>query len=43
MEKEKERKLNETIEWLLKQIEEELNVTRDRAINLIEKYLEENW
>lgn len=43
MRKEMREKLNESIEWLIEQIEKELKVSRDRAITLIEKYLEENW
>lgn len=43
MKKEMREKLNESIEWLIEQIEKELKVSRDRAITLIEKYLEENW
>lgn len=43
MKKEMREKLDETIEWFIEQIEKEFKVSRDRAITLIEKYLEENW
>lgn len=43
MRKEVKEKLNETIEWLIDQIMNELKVNRERAISLIEDYLERNW
>ena len=43
MRKEMREKLNETIEWFIEQIMNELKVSRERAISLIEDYLERNW
>ncbi len=43
MRKEVKEKLNETIEWFIEQIMNELKVNRERAISLIEDYLERNW
>lgn len=36
-------KFGETVEWFLKEIAKEYNITRARAITMVEKYLEENW
>lgn len=43
MRKEVKEKLNKSIEWLIDQIMNELKVSRERAISLIEDYLERNW
>ena len=43
MKKKTEKKLNDSIEWLIEQIMNELKVNRERAISLIEDYLERNW
>lgn len=43
MNKETKKKLDESIEWLIEQIQKTLHVNRERAISLIEQYLERNW
>lgn len=43
MKREQKKKLNESIEWFIQQIQTELKIPREKAIAHIEKYLEENW
>lgn len=37
------KKVNESIEWLIEQIMEKLEVDRMKAITMIEDYLERHW
>lgn len=39
----KKKKVNESIEWLIEQIMEKLEVDRMKAITMIEDYLERHW
>lgn len=43
MKKTMKKKVNESIEWLIEQIMEKLEVDRLKAITLIEDYLERHW
>ena len=43
MKKTMKKKLNESIEWLIEQIMEKLEVDRLKAITMIEDYLERHW
>ena len=43
MKKTMKKKVNESIEWLIKQIVEKLEVDRMKAITMIEDYLERHW
>ena len=43
MKKTMKKKLNESIEWLIEQIMEKLEVDRMKAITMIEDYLERHW
>lgn len=43
MRKEMREKLDKSIEWFIDQIMNELKANRERAISLIEDYLERNW
>ena len=37
------KKVNESIEWLIEQIMEKLEVDRMKAVTIIENYLERHW
>lgn len=43
MKKTMKKKVNESIEWLIYQIMEKLEVDRMKAITMIEDYLERHW
>lgn len=43
MKKTMKKKVNESIEWLIEQIMEKLEVDRMKAITMIEDYLERHW
>lgn len=43
MKKTMKKKVNESIEWLIEQIIEKLEVDRMKAITMIEDYLERHW
>lgn len=43
MKKTMRKKVNESIEWLIEQIIEKLEVDRMKAITMIEDYLERHW
>lgn len=43
MKKTMKKKVNESIEWLIEQIMEKLEVDRMKAITMIENYLERHW
>lgn len=43
MKKTMKKKVNESIEWLIEQIMEKLEVDRMKAVTIIENYLERHW
>ena len=43
MKKTMKKKVNESIEWLIEQIMEKLEVDRMKAVTMIENYLERHW
>lgn len=43
MKKTMKKKVNESIDWLIEQIMEKLEVDRMKAITMIEDYLERHW
>lgn len=43
MKKTMRKKVNESIEWLIEQIMEKLEVDRMKAVTIIENYLERHW
>ena len=43
MKKTMKKKVNKSIEWLIEQIMEKLEVDRIKAVTIIENYLERHW